>query len=366
MKRFHTKIFIASVIAIAIFFAPSSLVHTQPTATNSAELSQQHKTIIKNKISFYNNRFKDIQFMLLDGGSDWQAELHAVMSLLGDNSVALDYEHPQELRQDVMDVTITRLRLMLENDIISSTLIQTNQKSTSNRAKLCIVSLNPEVAVANNTEATRYMLNYDDELIEKVNPSRHLDTRNHLSFLLDHEFFHCLDSFLFGGVPMTHEILGGEYNQFRRESAADAYALSMHLRKNGKITNFARNIVHIRALSMFNNSPSHHTFETLGETIRLDINRLIAMNIIDIITLSKTTMNKTIGNYSDYRNQQAAELRAARALGLEPILSEEAFGELEKINIDPSWIQLLVEHYLYFYKQLFTDHVINLEVTRLH
>jgi hypothetical protein len=366
MKRIHIKIFIVSVIAIAILYGQSSFVQTQSTSTNTAELTQQHKTIINNTISFYNNRFKDIQFILLDGGSDWQAELHAVMGLLGDNPVALDYEHPQELRQDVMDVTITRLGLMLENDIISSTLIRTDQESTGKQANLCFVTLNPEIVVVNNTEATRYMLNYDDELMSKVNSSRHLDTRDHLSFLLDHEFFHCIDSFLYGGVPMTHEILGGEYNRFRRESAADAYALSMHLRKNGKITNFARNIIHIRALSMFNNSPSHHTFETLGVIIRLDIDRLTAMNIMEIISLSKNTMNKTVGSYSDYRNQQAAELVAARALGLEPILSKEALGELENVNVDTSWAQLLIEHYLYFYKQLFTDTANNLEVTRLH
>lgn len=366
MKRFHIKIFIVTVNAIAISFAQSTLVYSQSHATNTTELSLQHKAIINNKIRFYNNKFKDIQFILLDGGSDWQADLHAFMSLLGDNPVALDYEHPQDLRQDVLDVTIKRLGLMLENDITSSTLIQTDQENTGKQANLCFVTLNPEVVVANNIEATRYMLNYDDELMSKVNSSRHLDTRDHLSFLLDHEFFHCIDSFLYGGVPMTHEILGGEYNRFRRESAADAYALSMHLRKNGKITNFARNIIHIRALSMFNNSPSHHTFETLGETIRLDIHRLIAMNIMAVISLSKNTMNKTVGSYSDFRNQQAAELVAARALGLEPILSKEALAELEKVTIDTSWVQLLVEHYLYFYKQLFTDTVNNLEATQLH
>jgi hypothetical protein len=367
MTRFHFyNKFITIVIVITISYSLSTHVQSQPPATNTAELSQQHKAIIKNKISFYSNRFKDIQFDLLDGGSDWQAELQGALGLLGKNPVALDYQHPQELRQDLMDVTIKRLGLMLENDIISSTLIRTDQDSTSKQANLCFITLNPEVVVVNNTEATRYMLNYDDELIRKVNSARYLDTRDHLSFLLDHEFFHCLDSFLYGGVPMTHEILGGEYNRFRRESVADAYALSMHLRENGKITNFARNIIHIRALSMFNNSPSHHTFETLGETIRLDIDRLIAMNIMDIISLSKSTMNKTVGSYSDYRNQQAAELVAARALGLEPILSKEALRELEKVSIDTSWVQLLVEHYLYFYKQLFTDNVVNLDVTRLH
>jgi hypothetical protein len=366
MKRFYKYLSVISIIVIAILYDQYSLVHSQSPLTNTTELTQQHKVIINNKISLYNNRFKDIQFALLGGGDDWQAELQGALDLLGKNPVALDYQHPQELRQDLMDVTIKRLALMLENDIISSTLIRTDQESTGKQANLCFVTLNPEVVVANKTEATRYMLNYDDELISKVNSSRHLDTHDHLSFLLDHEFFHCLDSFLYGGVPMTHEMLGGEYNRFRRESAADAYALSMHLRKNGKITNFARNIIHIRALSMFNNSPSHHTFETLGETIRLDINRLKAMNIMEIISLSKNTMNKTVGSYPDYRNQQAAELVAARALGLEPILSKEALGELEKENIDTSRVQLLVEHYLYFYKQLFTDTINNLEVTQPH
>lgn len=326
---------------------------------------QSHRNIIKNKLDFYNNTFKDIHFIHLDGGDDWQTELDTVLKFLDDNPIALDYKHPKELQQDLIFATIKRLKFMLENAAMSSTLFRVGDKSTIQQSNLCVVSLNPVTLILDESEPLRYMLDYSDERVKKINPSRYIDAKNFIKYSFDHEVFHCLDSFLYGGAPMTFEILGGEYNQVRRESAADAFALIMHLKMNGKLTNFARNMTHIRALSLYNNCANHNTFNTMLKTLRLDTNQFKAMSIMEIISLSKQVANETIGTYTDFKNQYALDLRAIKHFNNELLLSEDKLNDLEKIITEQSKLDFLIERSRYFYKHLFTNTIIDLESIQL-
>ena len=72
-----------------------------------------------------------------------------------------------------------------------------------------------------------YMLGLPDSTQAKIHPGRRLDPRDFLLFTIDHEIYHCLESAFIGGAPMTRKTYGGEYNQYRRENSADAFALAM-------------------------------------------------------------------------------------------------------------------------------------------
>ena len=361
----NNKCALYNLLIITILCGQPLLVNGQSILTGPEAFTHQ-QTIIKSKFNFYNDTFKDIQFMHMDGGIGWQDKLNSILNLLKNNAVALDYEHPQDLRQDLIYVSIERLKYMVKNDEISSTLFRVNNKKIIPRGNLCIISLNPEIIGTDDIGSIRYMLDYSDKLINKIHPSKYIDAQNFIKYSVDHEIFHCLNSFLYGGAPMTHELMGGEYNQIIRESAADAFALSMHLKKKEKVTSFARNIVHIRALSIFNNAPEHNTFNTVSKVLKFDINQLKKMNVMEIISLSMRLASETVGTYHEFINQQALELRAEKDLSLENSRSKESLKELVNIIPEQSKVKRMVNNSRYYYKQLFTDTVIDLEAEPLH
>lgn len=354
MQEMHCKhINIFFYVLILVFFIQVEFVFGNSISVFD-DVSKNNNEIIKNKLNFYNDKFKDIQFIHLDGGDDWKEELGNILKLLGKNPVALDYEHPKELRHKLMYVTIKRMQLILEGDIVSSTLFRVNDKDVNQRTNLCVVSLNPQVVSKDDFESMRYMLDYTDKIINKIHPSRYLDTHDYLNFLLDHEFYHCLDSFLFGGSPIVHKRLGGEYNKFRRESAADAFALIMYLKKYGALNDFARNILHIRSLSMLNN-PSHHTTKTMIKVANINIESLSKMKFNDVIIFSKRLADITVGSYSDFIDQQANELMAIKYLGYNAFRNENMLNELDDVTVDLSSVENLVKYYQFFYMKLFTN-----------
>ena len=77
-------------------------------------------SIIKERQQYYSEIFPDIQFVTLYGGDSWDSEMEVLDILLGHEPVSLDYEHKEDSREDLMYVSIERVRLMLINDIPSA------------------------------------------------------------------------------------------------------------------------------------------------------------------------------------------------------------------------------------------------------
>ena len=336
----------------------SSQKATPATATLVQEVIDEH-------LRFYNEHFDKIRFAHLTGGDDWSGELVAVLSLLGSKPAALDYQHPPDVRADVMDVTLVRLRQLLRADVVSATLIQVGTDSPLDRANLCLIALNPKRFIADDYGATRYMLDVKDDIAERIHPTRYLQHMEHLRFALDHEAFHCIDSFLYGGAPMTEQDLEAEYEMFRRESAADAYAMARHIQRHGRITPYARNLTHMRALWLFSDSPNRCTFETIREVLRTDPNRIQAMSLPELIDFAVALRDQAVRPYDGYILQRAAALQAARALGLDPALYGDQWCECERMEVDPKLVAKLVNRYRYYYEQLFTNTTLELEAPSL-
>jgi hypothetical protein len=335
----------------------------KPLTTVSTGSQLEH--IIQNRINYYNNKYPDIHFVHLAGGKDWPSELIAIITMLGSQVSAMDYQHPPKLREDVMEASLERLRRMLKYDIVSATLFSVGQDSIFERPQLCVITLNPEAFVASDREATQYMLDVSDEVIEKIHPSRYLDHKDHLEFTLDHEAYHCLDSHYHGGVPMTQETLGGEYHLFRRESVADAYAMAKHIKSRRKVTAYARNMVHYRALWMFTDSPNRCTFETIREVLKYPPGTLVNMSDAELRELAVELRDKAVRPYDGYVRQRTAAVKAAKILGLDPVLYGDQWCDCEKMETEPELVAFLVNRYRYYYDQLFTNNVVPLEAPPL-
>jgi hypothetical protein len=325
----------------------------------------QLNAIVQQRLSHYSRQYSDIQFIHLKGGDDWYSDFVAVVTMLGHNAVALDYEHPPELAADVMELSFERLKRMLMADVVSATAFKVGQGSSITRPKLCVITLNPKTFVASDRTATQYMLDLTESVMAKVNPARYLNHRQHLEFTVDHEVFHCLDSILLGGAPMTKLPLGGEYHLFRRESAADAYAMALHLKKYGRVTNYARNMTHARALWMFTDSPNRCTFETVREVLITDPKQFSEASEKQLLRWAKKTIDRTVRDYHGYVHQRAAALQAASTLGMDPELYGENWCDCAKIKTEPRLVAQLVNRYRYYYEHLFTDERLALDAPPL-
>ena len=351
-------------LGLLVFLIAMSLsveAHSASAESSPDELD----TIIKYRLAEYRRQYQDVQFIHLEGGQDWIDDFVAVLSMIGANAVALDYEHPPEVADDVMELSFERLKQMLIADIVSATAFRVGQGSTLSRPNLCVITLNPATFVADDRTATQYMLDLSDSTMDRVHPLRYLNHRQHLRFTIDHEVFHCLDSIRFGGAPMTKLEFGGEYNLFRRESAADAYAMALHLRAHGGVTQYARNITHVRALWMFTDSPNRGTFETLRVAVIVDPGSLARRSDADLVGWARKLVDQTVRDYSGYVHQRAAALKAAHALGMKPELYGRKWSDCAKRKTEPRLVAKLVNRYRYYYEHLFTDERLALDAPPL-
>ena len=354
-----------TLVVLALLSNGTAFASEQKKTATTTSTNGELKTIIQDRIKYYNNKYPDIHFVHLTGGKDWPGELIAIITMLGSQVSAMDYEHPPELREDVMEVSLARLRRMLKHDIVSATQFRLGQDSIFERPQLCVITLNPDTFIASDREATQYMLDVSDDVLEKIHLSRYLDHKDHLEFALDHEAYHCLDSHYHGGAPMTHETLGGEYHLFRRENAADAYAMAKHIKSRRKVTAYARNLVHYRALWLFTDSPNRCTFETVREVLKYQPDTLVNMSDKELRKLAVKLRDGAVRPYDGYVQQRSAALTAAKVLGLDPVLYGDQWSDSENIETNPELVASLVNRYRYYYDQLFTDDVIPLEAPSL-
>jgi hypothetical protein len=260
-----------------------------------------------------------------------------------------------------MAVTKERLQLMLQNDVVSASMFRVGRDSILDRPYLCLITLNPASVVTSDFEATQYMLDLPEEVIARVHPARYLDHIDHLQFAIDHEAFHCLDSYYHGGVPRTDREFGGEYHLFRRESAADAYAMALHIKERGEITPYARNLVLVRALWLFSDTPNRCTFETVRELLKFDPKSLAMRSTEELIELAVHIRDRTVGTYESYVAQRAAALRAAQGLGLAPESYGEPWGEVAGETSIQALVDFLTNRYEFYYGRLFNDSPIPLD-----
>lgn len=314
--------------------------------------------ILKQRFRLYNKTYPEIQFIHIDGGDDWRDDLATLLSLLGEKATSMDYEHPPELARDLMDANIARLEQMIKHDIVSAALFSLSEESISERPYMCVVTLNPEAYIGDSVDALRYMLDLEPGLLSKVHPTRYLDTYEHLRFTIDHEVFHCLDSYLYGGAPMTRQKLGGEYNLFRRESAADVYALGFQMRNAGTLSDYARNITHVRSMWLFTESPNRCTYDSMLKMYNSDPVKLSKLSLTDLVRKSVKIVENTIGDYEFYVRQRATAFKAAKKLGHAPNLYGDAWLDIEDVETDPKQVEYKIKRYRYYFSQLFTDKAI--------
>jgi len=332
-----------------------------PLQNNSVLAVAEKLQIIQARIQLYNRSFPNIAFVHAGGGRQWRTDYIEIERLLGETPVSLDYQHPPQLAADLMAVSRRRLALVLQEDLVSASLFGTDKGGPLQGMPLCVITLNPHTQVEDNLAATRYMLDLPESVLATIHPGRLLDPRDHLIFSLDHEAFHCLDSAMLGGAPMTKQSYGGDYNLYRREHSADAFALATYRQRRTSTATYGQNIVLVRALWFLSDGPCYDTYVSLREILMLPASELDDKSLADLFHLAKSVRDRNVPSYESFLDRQAMVLRAASQLGFQAHLYGQQWPEVMFRDTNRHQVENTVKRYRYLYRRLFDDAPIEFE-----
>ncbi|KPJ94693.1 MAG: hypothetical protein AMJ53_04725 [Gammaproteobacteria bacterium SG8_11] len=311
-------------------------------AIHALDSQSCHSKIVEAKRDYYRRTYPDILFVIFKGGDETLDDMVVLDTLLGPNPVNLDYEHPNELREDLMIVSAGRVWFMLQNSIPSATLFKADNP-LGWQEHICVVTLDPCVVASSNLDATGYMLELPIEELQNVPEEMCLDKEDCIEFTIDHEAYHCLKSMYVGPQTMSSHTLWGEYNHYLEEKGADAFALAMHIRKHNRLTPFAENITRIRGASLLNADPNHFTCDALKQMSHIPIEELTNMTDAEVFNLANQIKKERTISYDEYLDYLAAAISAIKILESENANLSSLEEKIKGVKVNQDLVKKLVE-----------------------
>ena len=282
----------------------------------------------------YQAAFPEILFVTLKGGKDWSGELVGLSVLLGHQPRSLDYEHPQHLRADLMDLSLARLRLMLQHRAPSASLFRADEPQGW-AENICVITLDPCIIASDDAQATAHLLDLDPEAKARIPARFRLDCDEYLRFVFDHEAYHCLSSLYGGPQPRSFEPLWAEYWHYLSELGADGYALGMHLARRGEVTPFARNLQRIRGTALYAGDIDHWTYPALEHVLQRGPASFRGLTRRQIFEQAEDIRRHLLPDYASYLIYRRAALAAMRRLDLPEQAGNGTDVHLEGVRADP-------------------------------
>jgi len=259
------------------------------------------------------------------------------------------------LREDLIAVSVMRVQWMLQNSLSSAALFAVGEDGAADRASLCVITLNPETVPTSDLDATRAMLDLPDVVFTRMVPAGYLDHEQHLEFVLNHEAYHCLDSYYNGPAPMSDKRYAGEHRFFHNENGADAYGILMDVRRRGQITRYAENMLRVRALSLLNGDPNHYTHQAIAKVLQHDSVALARLTPRQAFDLASRIRAEVMPDYDDYVAYRAAAFQAMQHLGLEPEDDGGAVPPFGRVGVDRRQVELLIGRTEAYLRELFVE-----------
>jgi len=275
-----------------------------------AERMQALDVIAQKRLAYYSKQFPSIQFVML---SDRQASglgLLELLHLLGQDATNLDYEHPPELRADLLEVSIARVGIHLRDNSVSSALFRVGPGAAATREELCVITLDACTLARDNRQATRHMLDLPEAVLARLPADHCLNADHHLEYAIDHEIRHCLAAHRGEPIPMSTREYWAGYVQRQNENAADAFAMAMHIQAHGAENNQYRSMMHIRGLALLAGDPDHYTapaLEALPEV--LNRSREPAAGLERAFAVSQQIRKQFDSGYEEYLKYRDAASR---------------------------------------------------------
>ena len=315
------------VALLFIFFLVNISVNADDTHNSSSDKDIKIEKInqdIQNKLDYYNSIFPYIQFVHLKNG-EWEKSLKALELLIGYQATSFDYEHPKELREELLFVTIAKIKMMLVNKIASSYLFKVGEIPAASIKHVCVITLDAAASVLTDQVATQYFIDLPSDTLKSLPKKSFLDKEQHLDFIIDHEAFHCIDTYHGGGIPISKKVFSTRYDCFKRELQADMYAIAMNMRREKKLTRYANNVMNLRAMTLLNGEPQHDSFSAMQLMINSDKEKLILTEPKALLKKVKHLYKTIAPSYEEYIDFRVAAVEVIHMLGKEVNEYEKPF-----------------------------------------
>ncbi len=258
----------------------------------------------------YGETYPEVHFVHLENATDLPF-VDDFFSSLGDGAKNIDYEHPTEARQTLLEAQAERIRLLLNNRMPSATLFKTGSGSRYERPYVCVVTLDETVFSGEPLAATRF---FADDM--EINAAARLENEEALAFSFEHEIFHCLDSYLNGALfRMTSSEMVSSYDHLRAEQRADYFAALALRSRSGTSDRFISNLAMFRTLSLVTWDLSHYTAPALLDALAPDQKMLRNMDLRSRVQFVLQRAKDVVMSEEQYWDFVAAAVEVSITLG---------------------------------------------------
>ena len=224
--------------------------------------AQTNSKLINEQLSIYSEAYPEIDFVLLYKMEDFD-QLTPLTGSLGEDLSNVDYEHPEDLRITLVEAQEYRIALQLENGNGSATLFKTPNSLITNKPYTCLITMGLPLHEG-DLAATRFIYDISDEALKSLPESYHLDNQDFLAYSVDHEIFHCIDSYTNGFMyPKTRDPVKSLLDRSHAERRAEIFAAMAHLSRQPNGKKFLLNLANARTLSLLNADVEHYTSDAL-------------------------------------------------------------------------------------------------------
>lgn len=309
-------------------------------SSNSSEADSKLAALLDEKLEYYRHQYPEISFLILKGGDELVADMMALDKSLGNEPASLDYEHPPELRKELMTASANRILHMLQFKMPSASLFKTD--SPHGRKNICVLTIHPQAVAADSIHATINLLDLPPQLVQKIPKDLLLSADDYLAFVIDHEVYHCLQSMYSGPQKRSFKEYWGVYNHFLNEQGADAYGMGMHIKNYGKVTDFARNLQRIRGMALYSGDPDHLTCKSLQQVLKIPAMNFKKMTANEVFEMAIRIKGHLTSGYDAYLVYLASAVQAMKELGVEGLISDDLHNIANDHNADPTEVKQLV------------------------
>lgn len=293
----HSRILRLIIFLYLVVFSAAALAETLHAGEHQA---------VEARLAELADAFPEVAFMTIGGAAraDYVANLPA---LLGEAPRNLDYEHPADVRQLLIDAQLGRIHLMLENDAPSATLFQVGEGSEVGRPYLCVITLDPDRFLGNELAATAFMSGAESHELSVWPDERVLDNEAFIRYTLDHEAFHCIAVYLRGPYfLMDSDDVSAEYQRYRAEFDADLFAALAFRHAHDDTSGFMENMLRMRQLSLFNDDPVHYTGQALRTAMRTELPAGARQSIVEFADFVIELADEVASNRAGFERHAAS------------------------------------------------------------
>ena len=344
----YKKYLLSYLFAISTFFSPLVQAISSVTEVISGDVS-----ISSDLISKYAAAYPEIHFINLAGATGYD-ELKILPLQLGDNARNVDYEHPPEARQLLLDAQMDRIAMMMKGGMPSSTLFMNGNNSTFRQGYTCVITLDEKEFMGDPMSSTRFMAGDAYDARAQINV---LDNASFLRFTMSHEIFHCLDAYL-NGPPQrqTSSKLKASYYKNRAEQRADLFAALVSMSYSKDANRFIHRLTRYRTFSISDWDIAHYTAPVLKQALALGDEFLLIKNIDKRVAYSMRLADKVVMSFEDYTRFLLLAVNTANTQGIDEVMSlpivielfENGYGHLingEKEQIGQAFLEVESEYF---------------------